>query len=81
MNSDYFKLTTSELEVTVKNRVPRKISNPELTSEAVIALISSLDVKEFAKNEVQDKFDIYIEKILESIHDVCEWAGWIDRRE
>jgi hypothetical protein len=49
-------------------------------AKSIIVLIDSLDIKDFEEHGIQNKFDGYMEQILQEIHAVCEWAGWEDHK-
>lgn len=75
--NSWIKLNRENLEITVTSK--KELSDPQLKVEAAIALISELDVKEFAEAGFEDHsgaFDYYMEKLLAAVHACCENAGW-----
>ena len=72
-----FKMNREDIEISITSK--KELSTPELRVEAAIALISGLDVKEFAEAGFEDysgAFDHYMEKLLAAVHACCENAGW-----
>ena len=66
MNSEnnWLKVNREGLEIAITSK--KELSTPELKVEAAIALISGLDVKEFAEVGFEDHngtFDYYMEKL------------------
>ena len=75
--NSWIKFNQEDLEISITSK--KELSIPELKIEAAIALISKLDVKEFAEAGFEDysgAFDHYIEKLLAAVHACRENAGW-----
>jgi len=79
--NNFLKVNNGNVEIKIIEENGVNMSPPELAAEAILALIGSLDTKFFSERGIPEKFDIYIEEILEKIHGVCEWAGWTDKSQ
>lgn len=76
---NFLNIINSTLEVDIKELGGMDMSPPELIAESILLLLNSLDIKEFDRYGIYDRYDIYMERILGKIHCACEWAGWTER--
>lgn len=77
-NTNFIKISNSRVEITVAERVSSNLTQPELATEAMLSLISYLDVKQFDTAGVREKFDTCLESIAKSVHAIGERGGWQD---
>jgi len=75
---EWLELHHQKLDVCIKSK-DASLQNQRLRVEAVIALLSTLDKKQFIEDDPidgEDAFDNSLEQILAVVRSVAEWGGW-----
>ena len=67
-------IETDKLQISISTKV--NLESPIMEAEAILALMNSLDKKRFVESGHEELFDIYLEQILEAVHNEAEWGGW-----
>ena len=77
-NINFLKIANSKIDLVVSERNTSNLTQPELATEAILALMNCLDCKQFEAAGVRDNFDTCLNRIAESVYSVGKWGGWQD---